>query len=260
MKKNIIIMVCAIAMIMGFSACKSKNPTATDELLIGQIVDMEHNSRNSLDWAGTYMGVVPCADCPGIETTVTLNQDETYTMVLRYIDRGGVFESKGTFKWNDAGSAVILTDSKDQTITHFSVGENQLIQLDTEGNVITGDLANNYILAKVDPLLVGKRWKLVELNGKPVEKQDAFLIFDENSSRVSGNLGCNTFTGSYFLRIGNRISFSSIAATLKMCLDMEIETGFKKVLDIADNYNVSENSLVLNRARMAPLARFELAK
>ncbi|HSH50375.1 MAG TPA: copper resistance protein NlpE N-terminal domain-containing protein, partial [Bacteroidales bacterium] len=27
-----------------------------------------HTSEISLDWQGTYKGVLPCADCPGIET------------------------------------------------------------------------------------------------------------------------------------------------------------------------------------------------
>ena len=257
MKKNIIIMVCAITMTIGFSACKSKNSVAEENQ---SSIPTLHNSQNSLDWAGTYMGVVPCADCPGIETRITLNQDGTYTMSRRYMDKGDAFETKGTFEWNERGSAVILTDASDRTITNFAVGENKLTQLDMDGNVISGNLSNNYILAKVDQLVVGKHWRLVELNGKPVEKQDAFMILDPANNRVSGNLGCNTFTGTYNLMIGNRIQFSQMVNTLKMCLDMEVEDGFRKVFEMADNYNVTEKTLTLNRARMAPLARFELVK
>jgi len=257
MKKNIIIMVCAISVFMGFNACKSRNQVAEENPASGVTL---HNSQLSLDWAGTYIGVVPCADCPGLEMRVTLNQDGTYTMVRRYIDKDvKAFETKGTFQWNEAGSAITLTDLRDKIITHFFVGENQLTLLDMEGNVITGELANNYILSKIDPSLIGNRWRLVELNGRPVEKQDAFLILGQDN-RVSGNLGCNTFTGTYNLKPGNRIEFSQVVATLKMCLDMEVEDGFKKVLEMTDNYNVSVNGLSLNRARMAPLARFELVK
>jgi heat shock protein HslJ len=117
------------------------------------------------------------------------------------------------------------------------------------------------IATNTEASLTGKRWKLVELNGKPVEKTEAFLILDKDKNTVSGNLGCNTFTGSYDLQTGNRIKFSQIASTLKMCLNnMEIEDGLKRVFEMADNYNVNEKNLVLNRARMAPLARFELVK
>jgi len=42
------------------------------------------------------------------------------------------------------------------------------------------------------------------------------------------------------------------------CPDMTIEQGFLKAINSADNYNlVDGQKLVLNRARMAPLARFE---
>jgi heat shock protein HslJ len=76
---------------------------------------------------------------------------------------------------------------------------------------------------------------------------------------VSGNLGCNSFTGSFTLQEGNRITFSKLVNTQIMCLDMSIETEIVRVLQNADNYNLNEDKLVLNRARMAPLARFERA-
>ena len=34
-----------------------------------------HNAETSLDYEGTYKGVLPAADCPGIETTLILNPD-----------------------------------------------------------------------------------------------------------------------------------------------------------------------------------------
>jgi heat shock protein HslJ len=114
-------------------------------------------------------------------------------------------------------------------------------------------------VSAVNSLLAGKRWKLVELNGKSVETQNAFLLLDKDKNMVSGNLGCNTFFGSYALKPGNRIQFSQIISTLKMCMnDMETEDGLKKVLEMADNYTVNENTFILNRLRMAPLAKFEL--
>lgn len=46
-------------------------------------------------------------------------------------------------------------------------------------------------------------------------------------------------------------------STMMACDNMEIETGFKKVLEQTDNYTVDGNTLSFNKARMAPLARFE---
>jgi heat shock protein HslJ len=101
----------------------------------------------------------------------------------------------------------------------------------------------------------------VELNGKPVsfpEPSIAPFILMNSDGTVSGSLGCNTFAGSFTMQEGNRISFSQLVNTQKMCLDMSTETEMARVLQSADNYNLTEKQFVLNRARMAPLARFEV--
>jgi len=38
------------------------------------MADPAHNSRNALDWAGTYAGVLPCADCPDVQARLRLPQ------------------------------------------------------------------------------------------------------------------------------------------------------------------------------------------
>jgi heat shock protein HslJ len=58
----------------------------------------------------------------------------------------------------------------------------------------------------------------------------------------------------------NKIKFSKISATMMACMDAsvrETESQFFKVLEMADNYYVTGDTLQLNRARMAPLAKFE---
>jgi len=107
-----------------------------------------------------------------------------------------------------------------------------------------------------------KYWKLIEINGKPVEAttpREAFIILKNEDQRINGNGGCNTLNGTYEIAPGNRIKFSQMASTMMACLNMEIEEELKKALEMADNYNLSEDGkfLSLNRARMAPLARFE---
>lgn len=76
--------------------------------------------------------------------------------------------------------------------------------------------------------------------------------------RAAGNSGCNSFTGSYELKDGSRIRFSQMASTKMACMDMTIEQEFLNILQSADSYWFDGATLVLNRARMAPLARFEI--
>lgn len=109
-----------------------------------------HTSETSLDWAGTYTGVMPCADCEGIETVLTLNQDDTYTLEMTYLGKNvDPFAEKGTFKWSDDGGKITLVNDEGSH-TQFLVGENFVTQLDGDGNLITGEMADKFTLKKVD--------------------------------------------------------------------------------------------------------------
>ena len=112
-----------------------------------------------------------------------------------------------------------------------------------------------------DENLVEKYWKLTELYGEPVNTteggREAHIIFKKEENRITGNGGCNTFNGSFTLKSGNRISFSKTMSTMMMCDKIDIESKMYQVLEAADNYTINGDKLVLNKARMAPLARFE---
>jgi uncharacterized lipoprotein NlpE involved in copper resistance len=109
---------------------------------------MSDNSRVSVDWAGVYTGFLPGADNPGIYVQIILNFDETYEVHYHYSGRSDdVFIFTGNFTWDNEGGTITLDN--DRIPSHFRVGENRLFQLDMEGNMITGDLADMYILTKV---------------------------------------------------------------------------------------------------------------
>jgi uncharacterized lipoprotein NlpE involved in copper resistance len=149
MMKKIILMATGVALLLlGLQACKQKQEKAVEETTTVELLDDGHNSRNSLDWDGVYTGTIPCADCEGIEVSITLNTDETYQVSYKYLGKPGEPEvSTGKFTWDDAGGKITL-DSKSRP-PYYIVGENQLIQLDMEGNPITGEHADMYILKKI---------------------------------------------------------------------------------------------------------------
>lgn len=217
------------------------------------------NSRNSLDWAGTYRGVLPCADCEGIETIVTLGSDGSYTSQSRYLGKGKeIFSERGNFTWNAAGSQVTFDGSQP---ARYAVGENKLTRLSLDGTSITGPLAEHYVMAKQGEGVTEKYWKLVELNGRPVpalDREPHFILKAQDKS-VIGFGGCNRFSGSFTLdESAARIRFGQVASTMMACsTGMDVESEFHKVLNTADNYSLHGDTLTLNRARMAPLARFE---
>jgi len=120
---------------------------STDTSSVGsEAVTTGDNSQKSIDWAGTYEATIPCADCPGIKTSIVINKDETFRISSEYLDRGKTIEDNGKIMWHDDGSVIHLK-GKD-TDLKLKVGENQLFHLDQDGKVIEGDLADNYIYKK----------------------------------------------------------------------------------------------------------------
>ncbi len=250
--------VIALGILLALSACnqktgqKSSNPTPAD------------NSRTSLDWPGTYIGMVPCADCEGILTQIQLKADNTYEMATQYMGKSKeIYRKKGAIEWNASGNKFRLvganTPSGDM---HYQVGENVLIQLDQQGKRIEGELAEIYRLPKynADNDVREKYWKLIELDGKPItvsedQKREAHIVL-KFSSRVIGSTGCNRLTGSYTLEEGNRIRFGQMASTLMSCPDVPYEDDFLKALEHADNYALRNDTLSLAKGRAAYAARF----
>ena len=225
-----------------------------------EVIDM-HTSENALDWEGTYTGTLPCADCEGIEKILTLNKDQSFVSKDNYLGKkDSDFDSRGYFKWLENGQVILLSDENG---TSFFVGESTLTQLDKSGNKITGELADLYILKKQPTnndsyTFTDVKWKLVKLMGKDISNSDAFISFATDGNRVFGDAGCNTFTGVFKVEHGSQLELSNIAVTLKACPDMTIENPFMKVLNTADNYSLNGNQMTLNKAKMAPLAVFEV--
>lgn len=225
-------------------------------------------SQNALDWNGVYEGILPCADCEGTKTTITLNQDLTFVKKVEYLGKDQeVFENQGTFKWNETGNRIILEGLED-TPNQFIVGENVLIQLDIQGNRITGEMADKYILTKTDTSameeekITDRRWELIEMMGKPVTKtkhqrEAIFINFNSQKNRVNGFAGCNNFMGGFEVKEGNRIKLSQMASTMMACDNLDVEGQFMTTLQQVDNYTIKDGILSLNKAKMSPLLKFK---
>jgi copper homeostasis protein (lipoprotein) len=107
-----------------------------------------HNSSNSLDVEGKYKGILPCADCGGIETEIILSKNNSYVKHTKYLGKDGrVFGMKGFYSWNNEGNTITLSGISNAP-NQYLVGENKLIQLDMEGKRISGNLSEKYVLLK----------------------------------------------------------------------------------------------------------------
>ncbi|MDO9424354.1 MAG: copper resistance protein NlpE [Methylobacter sp.] len=110
-----------------------------------------HHAPNSLDWPGIYYGFTPCADCNGIKTTLALNKNNSYILITQYVGKSErEFVEKGKFTSDNKSNTIVLTPRNSSTTQQYFVGENRLIQLDNNGNRISGKLAERYILRRTD--------------------------------------------------------------------------------------------------------------
>jgi uncharacterized lipoprotein NlpE involved in copper resistance len=106
------------------------------------------HSAAPLNWNGTYRGVLPCADCQGIETSITLDKNLNYFAQMKYLGRNtDPINRQGTFTWDASGTTIRLHGMPEGP-DRYLVGGDALIQLDREGKRITGDLAAKYVLPR----------------------------------------------------------------------------------------------------------------
>ena len=149
MKKNLYWMAAAF---ITLTAVGCTNAKKADVSAAGsdttQVIDM-HTAETSLDYYGVYKGTVPAADCPGIELTLTLKKDRTYTYHWAYIDRKDAdFDETGTFTVKD--NLLTLTE-KGGEVSYFKVQEGSLVN--NEKQPATGALADAYVLKQEEVFL-----------------------------------------------------------------------------------------------------------
>lgn len=98
----------------------------------------------------SYKGLLPCADCEGIEMSLFLEKDGTWVMNQRYegAKTPSVFASYGT--WARTADKLVLTESDGEKL-YFRPKTDGLEMLDREGQAIESQF--NYTLKPTDDAL-----------------------------------------------------------------------------------------------------------
>lgn len=110
-----------------------------------------HHGHKSLDWPGIYKGLLPCADCYGIKTSLALNKNNTYIMIYQYAGKSPRdYVEKGKFTWGEKENTIILTPRKGNAVRQYLIGNDTLTELDKDGNLVSGEQASRYVLRRQD--------------------------------------------------------------------------------------------------------------
>ncbi|HET7306969.1 MAG TPA: copper resistance protein NlpE [Gammaproteobacteria bacterium] len=97
----------------------------------------------------TYKGLLPCADCPGIEYRLNLLADHRYRLRLDYQDRDAMFGAGGRWELADNGSRLLLHEKNAiGSLRQWAIldGGRRLRLLDADGKPIRSGL--NYDLVR----------------------------------------------------------------------------------------------------------------
>ncbi|NOQ92367.1 MAG: META domain-containing protein, partial [Flavobacteriaceae bacterium] len=127
------------------------NPHAAPHIEMHQEL-MDENKQNAFnenyakEIAGTYLGLIPCADCEKISYKIQLHEDLTYNLTYSYIGKSNSpIKKSGKFSINKARLLIEL-DNASNNMNYLRKMPYGLLLLDKNGNEITGDLADKYQL------------------------------------------------------------------------------------------------------------------
>jgi heat shock protein HslJ len=114
--------------------------------------------------------------------------------------------------------------------------------------------------AKNAPKLLGTPWKLVTLNGKPLDPKPPMIpefTLIENGSRIAGYSGCNRFIGTFSLSEDKLTINSDFAMTRKACVkQQDLESDFVKALQSVDSWKITDGTLEFYRQKVV-IASFQ---
>lgn len=259
----------SLTILISLLACKSKQDAVnsledmkesenTEATASALFKDM-HNSQNSLDVHGTYMGILPCDDCIGIQFKLTIQDDSTYsTKSIHPKNADEVFEQKGRYDWNIFGSKIICRiDNK--AVATYKVEENQLVLLEQEAHLKEKTDAL-YILYKNSNPIWNKLWFATTFKNEKVEKAEfePHLTFLPKG-QLKGSGGCNTLDAKYTLIEDQKIKVGAVSSTKKACGDLKhYDRELSEALNQSTSYKVQDKSkLWLYNANGETLAVFE---
>lgn len=164
--KNLMI-ICLLALAGIATGCKDeKDKTSVDQMEQGTlpnstadtippaeldttVADTVAANTAKSDWYGNYSGSLPCGDCKGILTKLTLNADKTYQLSSQYLGKEtkpNVY--KGSYTLD--GKKIVTLDAEGDHLKFLVKDQDEmLVKLDKFGDPEQGGPEARYFLHKV---------------------------------------------------------------------------------------------------------------
>lgn len=167
----------------------------------------------------------------------------------------------------------LSADSITQQDTTATTNDNMLqdsTMVDSSNVELLNEMSTKTTSTEVDPskgkfALSETKWKLTELNGKPVTNttgKEYYINLDSKTAKFVAYAGCNNISGAYTMVAETKLAFSKIISTKMACPNSDTEAKFVKALEKVDNYMIEGTGKVLHfhKGKMAALAKFEAVR
>ncbi|MFV0607452.1 MAG: META domain-containing protein [Niabella sp.] len=106
--------------------------------------------------------------------------------------------------------------------------------------------------------LLNGSWVLAKIDNHPVNRKVVLptLIIDLESLRASGNDGCNNYVSSISALSTTQISFGTMGATKKACIQPNIANEYYRAVEMIKRFKVAGNELTLQNQQGEPVLTF----
>lgn len=153
MKKGLLI-TGVVILLAGIAFYISSIQKTQDPLPIDETSELTQNDEPQAE--KVYSGILPCADCPGIDTTLILKPDNTYTQSSIYQERNEDEPFEITGEWNiekgipgnEDAEYYVLTEDSGNASYYLIENETTLVQLDQDRNLIDSPYNTSLTLQK----------------------------------------------------------------------------------------------------------------
>jgi len=135
--------------------------TAQENYLKARVKSLEQNSNHenhivpidkSLDFHGVFYGFLPCKDCNGIKSTLSLKQKNNYLLVTQPAKESSreIYE-KGKYDWNEETHTVVLTPRDESKPRQYQIkDEGTLVLMNSDGTPMPEKQSDSYTLRRSD--------------------------------------------------------------------------------------------------------------
>ncbi len=140
-KSNLLIVVMSM---LTLASCKKDAEKKIPTVIQPEIMDSIFSNR--------FEGVIPCPDCPGIETTLAIHADSTLNKIVYYQDKQELPQQySGTWKLKDSVFEANFDGNKE----FYKIKKGSLLaRVGSDRKEVIGKLAQDYLLERAQQIVL----------------------------------------------------------------------------------------------------------